>query len=79
MDGRVKTPAQVSARRRLIRSAWSVGAALLVLILLGSFGYMMISAAPLWLWAVPSEPDETIPTADSDADERPAERLDRFP
>jgi hypothetical protein len=34
-----------------------------------------VAAAP-WFWAVPSEADETIPTADSDADERPAERLD---
>jgi hypothetical protein len=59
-------PDDIPVGRRLARSAWSVTAGVLVLLMLGSLAVLMVSAAPLWMWAAPAPP-ETRAYADEPA------------
>jgi hypothetical protein len=65
---RASQPADVPVRRRLARSAWSVAAGVLILLMLSSLAVLMVSSAPLWMWAAPGAKNESLqnPTADGD-------------
>jgi hypothetical protein len=67
---RASHPGDVPVRRRLARSAWSVTTGVLVLLMLCSLAVLMVSSAPLWMWAAPGAPanNESLqnPTADGD-------------
>ena len=41
----------ISVGRRLIHRVWAILAAALVILILAAMGALMLSAAPLWLWA----------------------------
>jgi hypothetical protein len=58
----------VAIRRRLVQSAWSVAASVLILLMLGSLAVLMVSSAPLWMWAAPEAPgnNESLPDPAAD-------------
>ncbi len=69
-DDRPQTrhPEGIPIRRRLARSAWSVAAGVLVVLMLGSLAVLMVSSAPLWTWAAPGAPENDEPPRDAAAD-----------
>jgi hypothetical protein len=68
-------PDDLPIQRRLARSAWSVAAGVLVLLMLGSLAFLMVSSAPLWMWATPTaaeaDPDQDMPAAHESRDITP--------
>jgi hypothetical protein len=65
-------PDHIPIRRRLARSAWSVTAGVLVLLMLGSLAVLMVSSAPLWVWAAPGAPGKNESPQDPTAEGYPS-------
>jgi hypothetical protein len=61
-------PDDVPVRRRLARSAWSVTAGVLILLMLAALALLMVSSAPLWMWAAPGAPETNESAQDPKAD-----------
>jgi hypothetical protein len=62
----------VPLRRRLVQSAWSVAASVLILLMLGSLAVLMVSSAPLWMWAAPGPAGNNESLQDPTADGYPS-------
>jgi hypothetical protein len=61
----------VSVRRRLRRSFWSVVAGVLILAMLGALAFMVVTSAPLWTWAIPATAELPLPGEDPEEEDQP--------
>ena len=61
--------------RNLIHSAWATITALVIIVILTATGFLMISTAPLWLWAVPAPTEESVPGELNPAERRQGHRV----